>query len=479
MTPRSRTVALAAVLAVVLAAGVVRIAGHDEVGGGGLGLVRLPAGSDTRAESPLGGEYPYSLVEYRVEGRLGELAGTAPAYRLGGVGQAGVARLARALGLKGPVEDHDGSWSVRHDGRELVVERSWPMAWYLGPACPDSPAMPERSDGGDRVVCALGGGVAGGGSIVGPGGAGHELPATTPECEDTGACAETSPAEPCGPGGTCVEPEEPQPPVVPVEPVDLPTREEAEALSRETFAALGVDLEHFSLTEGWGAWEARVVARVGGLRVHGLATALSVGSGGEIVRASGFAGRPERLGEYPLVGLEKGLARLSGDGPGGVAPRPFPGGSAPRPGGDDDMCAEPEALCDPPAGDEPGPGTEPDPGALPEPEPIPEPTPVPTPVPEPAPEHVPLPAVVRTVSGVHLGLMAVGEVLVPVYVFELDGGEEVPVPAVADEWLEAEPVPDRLVPRRPPVGPITPGMPRPVPLPEPSTVPSTEPTPGP
>ncbi|MDP9389037.1 MAG: hypothetical protein M3Q48_14260 [Actinomycetota bacterium] len=50
--------------------------------------------------------------------------------------------------------------------------------------------------------------------------------------------------------------------------------------------------------------------------------------------------------------------------------------------------------------------------------------------------HPPAP-VVLTVTGARLALLPLEATLVPVYVFELDGGGEAPpVPAVTDEWLD-------------------------------------------
>ena len=88
-------------------------------------------------------------------------------------------------------------------------------------------------------------------------------------------------------------------------------------------------------------------------------------------------------------------------------------------------CSKPTVKCDPP----PGVTVAPPPGEPPPPEPVPEPQPV-----------------VRTITGAHLALLQVDAVLVPVYVFELDGGEETfPVPAVTDEWLEQQTPPPRAL----------------------------------
>ena len=54
--------------------------------------------------------------------------------------------------------------------------------------------------------------------------------------------------------------------------------------------------------------------------------------------------------------------------------------------------------------------------------------------------------IVQTVTGAHLALLQIDAVLVPVYVFELEGdGETFPVPAVTDEWLDQQvPAPAKL-----------------------------------
>ena len=524
MGMRTRATALAAVVAfAMIVATVAVLAGR----GGDQELVKLPIGpagaagvedaaSTTLARSSLA--YPaFGNVEYRVEGRLPDLATTAPAYRLAtSATPERVGALASALGLDGPVRSEEGAWLVRDGARELRVERLAGLPWYLGASCSDVAVSSDEA--GVAVSCAASGVAGGAGSAsstatavdatckpgaepcvepaplpapvpVDSGTTPGQAPAPTTTIAGcragTAECAPLPPATgpaasppsppppapvgvpttvvcppdagcsvapPCPPGAECLGPaRDPsaRAPEKPPRPADLPSREDAERLAREAFTRLGTGLDGFAVEDGWVAWDARVEPRVGGLRVFGLGASLSIGPKGEVVRANGFLAEPERIGDYPLVGLERALERLRGNV--GIGPRPLPAevvtthppgdepadlpAGAPEvgtdqaagvdavpppattvpPGADPAIgdCAEPTVICDPPPGVTIAP-------------------PPPGPVPEPPP-------VVRTITGAHLALLQVDAVLVPVYVFELDGGEETfPVPAVTDEWLELE-----------------------------------------
>lgn len=429
---RSRAPALVAVVAFALAVAVVAVL----AGGGGDGqrLVKLPIAStggaaadeaagvaSTRSALAYGGP-----MEYRVEGKLPDLASTAPAYRLGSATTtAAVGRLATALGVDGQVkEDRDG-WVVRAGDRELRVARVAGLPWYLGASCPDAP---ESSDG-QTVPCASAVAVAravdaGAGSsgapVSSPGSAGSaggcppekcvvpgSEPAVDLPCEPGAACT-TAPAPSCPPDATCAEPAPiPLPePEKPVRPADLPSEADARTLARDVFARLGVGTDGIVVDDGWLTWEARVESRVDGLAVIGMGTGVSIGSKGVVERAYGYLATPNRIGDYPLVGPDAGLRRLS-EGFGGG----FGGGPRPLMAKDDAAtigqiepampeCGDPTVSCVPP--------------------------------PQPAP-------LVQVVSGAHLALLQTGEVLVPAYVFELEDGGTVPVPAVTDEWLDQEP----------------------------------------
>lgn len=320
--------------------------------------------------------------------------------------------------------------------------------------------------------------------------------AALPECPPGADCANVStPPAPCPPGARCTaEPAVPvttipcdagagacpaltQPapvpypvPERPARPADLPSQADAERIARETFTRMGVALDGFAMEDGWLTWEARIEPRFDGMPVLGLGWWLGVGSGGRIVHANGFLATPERIGDYPLVGVETGLRRLN-EGYGG-----FSAVSAERSGTDEAVVnapAEPELTAEAEAaaaaelraaeerklalvgqagggqsaGASGSGGAEP---AVDLPSPVvdcTDPTvkcdpsvPPMTLVPEPRPAPMPVPEkILLDVTGVRLVLLHLAGVLAPSYVFELaDGGESPPVPAVTDEWLDRE-----------------------------------------
>ena len=235
------------------------------------------------------------------------------------------------------------------------------------------------------------------------------LPAPVPSCPPDVPCSVPAPS--CPPAPACVEPfpvPEPGQPVPepekPVRPADLPSEADARTLARDVFTRLGVGTDGIVVDDGWMTWEARVEARVDGLPVIGMDTGVSIGPKGAIERAYGYLAVPDKIGDYPLVGADAGLRRLT-DGFGGG----FGGGPRPLVATDDGAvakgqiepampeCADPTVSCVPP--------------------------------PQPAP-------FVQVVTGAHLALLQTGEVLVPAYVFELKDGGTIPVPAVTDEWLD-------------------------------------------
>lgn len=481
MGMRTRVTALAAVVAFALAVATVAVlAGRD----GGQDLIKLPLGSAsfasdgaaTTMESRRAMLAPgFGAVEYEVAGTLPELASTAPAYRLGSTAsEDDVRTLGRALGLDGDVrQDGARAWVLTDGDLELRVERVPGLPWYLATSCPE-PAV--GSDGAPDAAVASCEGVAVATQVAGidparpvcedgavcsvpPSPAVALAPAPVPSptpsattftavgeavarpqaatavCADPVKCAEPAPLPPDGPPPTLAPV---PPPAPPPRPADLPSRTEAEGLARALFERLGAGTEGFEMQEGWATWEAWVEPRLDGFRVYGTSHSVSIGSKGAVVRANGFLGRPERIGDYPLVGVEEALERLrnptasggvgfvadgvavldsaSSGGSAGAAISPEEGAKLEAGGGGTEPaigdCGDPAVSCVPP----------PDLAAEP-PEPI-----------------------VQTVTGVHLALLQIDAVLAPVYVFELEGGGETfPVPAVTDEWLDRQvPAPAKL-----------------------------------
>lgn len=292
--------------------------------------------------------------------------------------------------------------------------------------------------------------------------------------------------------GWCPAPTEPAPlpepvppPERPARPADFPSRADAERIARETFTRLGAGLDGFAMDDGWVTWEARVETRVDGTAVLGQGWWLGVGAGGRIAHGGGFLGRPEKIGDYPLAGVETGLRRLNEDFGAGVrtmtaessgtdeavevqssaeaerqdaalaeqaelraaeerklaeiAGQPGPSGAAqsgaPQSGAGPSGAGQSGAVAGvapaAPAVDLPSPVVDcTDPNV---------PCQPPVGLPEPLlPPEQPEKAVLD-VTGARLVLLQLDGLLVPSYVFELaGGGESPPVPAVTDEWLDRE-----------------------------------------
>ena len=243
----------------------------------------------------------------------------------------------------------------------------------------------------------------------------------TPICRGATLGCLPAAGDACPPDATCVVPGSPpasDPPAVdpgadakPQRPAGLPSEEDARRLAREAFARLGVGTGGLVVDDGWFAWQARVEAVLDGMPVVGLGTSLAIGPNGGIVGGSGYLAAPDRIGDYPLVGVEAGLKRLN-DGFG------FGFGPGPRPMVDTAGGAFAKGVPEPamPVCADPAPGC----AGLPAPDPV-----------------------VQVITGVHLALFRVADTLVPAYVFGLaGGGDTAPVPAVTDQWLDqARPVP--------------------------------------
>lgn len=377
-------------------------------GAGGRGRpARLPAlasAGGARAAAGAEGLGLYFPVRYEVEGELPDLASSAPAYTLGrDAAVARVADLARALGLGGGVREVEDAWVVRDGGRELRVERSPGLPWYfVAAAClagsgagnsvgPDGAVNP---DGSARAEPPCGAG--GSAGSAGPGEPVCAEPGTdVPDvpCRRAQDVTVVCPMPPC-PSDACVQvcpapPTEPLP--EPQRPAGMPSQQEAERTARDLLARAGLDLTGAAVrvTDGVSAWYVSADPVVDGFPVVGMAWSVTVGPEGVIDGATGWLATPRRGDTYPLAGTAVGLERLR-------THRFF--------GGPEIMALAPECVDD-------------------------------------------CPRATRRVTGVRLGLLfapvagADAAMLVPAYLFELDGGEFVPVLAVADEFLPYQPEP--------------------------------------
>ena len=258
------TSVVAGLVAGLLGAAALALAGFDNEGGG---LPRLPvagAGRTELASDARAAIAPAGPIEYRVEGDLADLPDEAPAYELEEDGEGRVEALKDALAIDGDVRREEEAWVVRDGDRVLRVASVPGLPWSFG-------------DEGGRVTGA------------------------------PGDVALRCLMPPCPPGQACIqvceeEPAAPQP--------DAGPRADAERAADALFGRLGIDVGGKRVTRGFDGWDVTARAEVGELPVVGLETVVTFGSGGELIRASGHLADPQRLGDYPLVSTEAALARL-------------------------------------------------------------------------------------------------------------------------------------------------------------------------
>lgn len=432
MVMRSRARVMVPVVA--FAVGVALVAVLAGQGGDGQKLVKLPvasmggAGSEADAATMAAPEARSSMlyapgVEYKVKGALPDLPATAPGYRLSDTAtEDAIRKVADVLGIQGSVRTEDGSWVVTDGDRALRVMKIPGLPWYVERICPDAPVRDLEITRSQCAGVAVGWAPAQGEGSSGSGGAvAQDLPATvvpvppvpapTTPCPAAADCAVASAKPAVAP---VPMPASVTPPDKPARPEGFPTKAEAEALARETFTTLGAGTEGIMVEDGWTTWEARVELRLDGLTVLGMDTSVSIGVDG-VERANGWLAGPDRIGDYPLVGVEAGLERLTTPV---AAPMPAPAPTRRAEPGvavDDIGAIEPAVECRDAA----------DAGTC-------------APTTFPAEPMPPVEPFVQTITGAHLALLNTGEALVPAYVFEIEGGGSIPVPAVTDEWLTTQ-----------------------------------------
>ncbi|MDQ3757208.1 MAG: hypothetical protein M3394_05105 [Actinomycetota bacterium] len=311
-------------------------------------LPKLPssaAGSERSADGAAAMSAPATEVTYRFDGTAPDLPAKAAAYELGsGEARAAVKEVAAAFGLSGEVRKRSEAWVVRDGDREVSVHDLPGLPWYLGTAnpCPDRPVSDAGGDEEDAVSC-------------------------------------VATAEAVGP------------PDQPVPPPAVPSREQVEAVARPVFERLGVGLDGLEVSEG----TATVHPRVGGRRTVGYEQSIGVAADGRVLYATGRLGRPKALGDYPLVGLQRGLERLRTAW--GFGPRTLSAG-APEPAIARDDCADTAVTCGPPPTSR-------------------------------GPQEVVL-------TGAEVGLLLVESHLVPAYLFRVGDGDGPTVVAVEETFLE-------------------------------------------
>jgi hypothetical protein len=233
-------------------------------GGGAADAVASQAQVKTMAPEASGGASaadpalaPVQPVEYRLADDAEAPPKTAPAYRIVPDGDLTAAGVAKALGLSADEADDDA----------LEVQPG--LGWFYGPDAADSVA----SSSSTAVACA---------------------------------------PEVTGPAGACDAPPPPEP------PAGVPSAAEAEARFRTILKGLGIDAAEGKIVSDDGdnlfARSVRFTPAVDGRPVEGLETTVSFGGEGRIEYGSGFFGRLEKLGDYPLVGLDEAFRRFQDGG---------------------------------------------------------------------------------------------------------------------------------------------------------------------
>lgn len=359
---KTRTVALAVVLPLLLAVAAVALVADSEptlqkltVGATGSSAERSGANSDSAMATDL----PAMAMPYRqnyvLAGPLPVLPDKAAAYRFTpGDGFAAAVELARVFQIEGEPVRQDNQWLVGRDHLLLGVDDSPGLPWFITQRttrpgteplfAPDAAISGPAADGSTSVAPASP-------SCItpappeGPATPADEAPevdpATAVDSESAQGCAypSTPPSCPlegfdevspeaksrieilCGGGIGFVPPE-------PVRPEGLPDQAEAEAIARARFAELGWSTEGLTVEDGFSAWYATAPMRIDGVEVS-LYQSLSVGPNGLIVNGNGYAAGVEKLGDYPLIGADEGFKRLTeGRLQGGPVPLPATSGVA-------------------------------------------------------------------------------------------------------------------------------------------------------
>ena len=365
--------------------------------------------------------YPAQAVEYRVAEGAKSPASSAPAYRLvpTEIDKDTVADLADALGMKGKPDDNGtGGMTVRDGDTQLVVDTSHIVNWSYG-------RTPEGAVRSDVAVA-------------------------------------------CAPDGKCPQPE-------PVR--GLPTPAEAEAKARRILDAAGLDAGKVMESGERGTATVSSIAfapEVDGAEVLGLVTSFQFGEDARIEYANGWLGHFDKVGDYPLVGLNEAVERMrSGFGTGGVVAMDAKGAREPAIA---EGVAEGGAGSSGSAGSTPGSA-----GGAGATEPAPPPQPVPMPPDEPPGTVTTLPPRIVEITGADVVLHVVYPICPgdPVYVvpaFAFEPEEAGSAVAVENDDLTGTDRPQRGTPAEPCPGvepdPVPLGRPEPAPEPVPPVSPN-------
>jgi hypothetical protein len=247
------------------------------------------AGDSEVAAMPQDGKMmPIFDMEFVYDGEYPQLADAATAWNFPAgatADQAAIQRIAELFGVQGEVRelsaDMGGGWMVGpedYSGPTITVSTdgmlSWwysaPMAWEGSAACDDAISVRE------------------------------------PSSPETTAPAGTEPA---------VDPAvdvAPEPICEPAPPEGVPSEDDAKAKASELLSSLGVPVDQVEFEVYADEWSASVTAFsvLDGIRT-GATYSVGFGEQGALTWASGYLAEPQRVGDYPLVGCEAGVARLN------------------------------------------------------------------------------------------------------------------------------------------------------------------------
>ena len=269
--------------------------------------ISLGAGGGERAatamaEDSVGGAASMiapAAVKYELDADTSGLPDEGPAYEVKSkASESDVREVAKALGLDGdPKKGERDEWYVSGDGGALLtVEPMSGSPWYFqseGACAPDTPVTSE----GERVACG-GAGVSSSEVAVA-----EPAPACKPQPDGSEICEAPTPSDE----------DAPTMPARPERPANMLSEAEAEATARALLDKLGVDLEGASvhIEDGFSAWYAVFEPRIDGLRAFGFGWSVAVGPDNVIQSASGHLGEAEKVADYPLLDVEDAIEQLS------------------------------------------------------------------------------------------------------------------------------------------------------------------------
>ena len=227
-------------------------------------------------------------VQYELDADTSGLPDEGPAYEVKtSASEADVKELAGALGLEGDAQQGErGEWYVSGAGGALLtVEPMSGSPWYFQSEGACAPDTPVSSDG-ERIAC---GGVSSSSGVA----VAEPAPACKPQPDGSEICEAPAP----------IEPERPE---------NMPTEAEAEATAGALLTKLDVDVDDALVRteDGFSAWYVSVEPTIDGLQTYGFGWSVTVGPENKIQSASGHLGDATKVADYPLVDVEDAIEKL-------------------------------------------------------------------------------------------------------------------------------------------------------------------------